>query len=68
MAGIEDCYTSARGHTRTGGNFVKATFYALRKSYAFLSPDLWAPTHFMKSPMQEHSDFLGGKATAKKAY
>merc|ERR1711915_261387 len=26
MAGIEDCYTSSRGATRTLGNFVKATF------------------------------------------
>jgi small subunit ribosomal protein S2e len=58
MAGINDCYTSARGHTRTGGNFVKATFYALRKTYAYLSPELWASTHFMKSPFQEHTDFL----------
>merc|ERR1711939_1112888 len=31
MAGVEDCYTSARGHTRTLGNFVKAVFYALGK-------------------------------------
>ena len=25
MAGIEDCYTSARGSTKTLGNFVKVT-------------------------------------------
>lgn len=64
MAGVEDCYTSARGHTRTGGNFVKATFYALRKSYSYLSPELWTPTHFMKSPYQEHTDFLAQKPKA----
>jgi ribosomal protein S5 len=29
MAGIEDCYTCSRGSTKTLGNFVKATFYAL---------------------------------------
>ena len=29
MAGIEDCYTCSRGSTRTLGNFVKATFFAL---------------------------------------
>ncbi|KAI9921872.1 hypothetical protein PsorP6_002002 [Peronosclerospora sorghi] len=40
-AGIKDCYTSARGHTRTMGNFVKATFYALRATYAYLTPDRW---------------------------
>jgi len=58
MAGINDVYTSARGHTRTGGNFVKATFFALKKTYSYLSPDLWAPTHFVKDPFQEHTDFL----------
>ena len=32
MAGIEDCYTCSRGSTKTLGNFVKATFYALAVS------------------------------------
>merc|ERR1712083_132396 len=58
MAGLEDCYTSARGHTRTLGNFVKAVFYALGKSYSFLTPDLWAETFFVKSPLQLNSEFL----------
>jgi small subunit ribosomal protein S2e len=65
MAGIEDCYTSARGHTRTLGNFVKATFYALRATYAYLSPDLWEQHAFTMSPYQEHADFLA-KTTLKK--
>ena len=64
MAGINDVYTSARGHTRTQGNFVKATFYALRKTYSYLSPELWTPTHFQKSPFQEHTDFLASAKTA----
>lgn len=58
FAGIEDCYTNSRGHTRTLGNFVKATYYALRKTYAFLSPELWRQTRFQKPPTQEHTDFL----------
>ena len=29
MAGLEDCYTSSRGNTKTLGNQVRATFYAL---------------------------------------
>lgn len=58
MAGIEDCYTSARGHTRTLGNFIKAAFYALRSTYAYLSPDLWAETTFTPTPYQEFTDFL----------
>ncbi|KAI7837899.1 hypothetical protein COHA_008300, partial [Chlorella ohadii] len=58
MAGIEDCYTCSRGSTRTLGNFVKATFYALANTYGFLTPDLWRETVFTKSPLQEYSDFL----------
>jgi len=58
MAGVKDCYTSSRGHTRTMGNFIKAAFFALRATYGYLSPDLWSETHFLRSPMQEHTDFL----------
>jgi small subunit ribosomal protein S2e len=58
IAGIQDCYTQSRGETRTLGNFVKATFMALTKTYTFLTPDLWAETHFTKDPYQEHTDFL----------
>merc|ERR1712021_72848 len=52
MAGIEDCYTSARGSTGTLGNFAKA------KTYSYLTPDLWKETVFTKSPYQEFTDFL----------
>jgi len=31
MAGLDDCYTSSRGHTRTMGNFIKACFFALQR-------------------------------------
>jgi small subunit ribosomal protein S2e len=58
LAGIKDCYTTSRGSTKTLGNFVKATFQAISETYGFLSPDLWAETHFTKSPYQEWSDFL----------
>uniref|UniRef100_A0A2K5Q2D7 Small ribosomal subunit protein uS5 n=1 Tax=Cebus imitator TaxID=2715852 RepID=A0A2K5Q2D7_CEBIM len=33
MAGINDCYTSARGCTATLGNFANATFDAISKTY-----------------------------------
>lgn len=49
MAGVEDCFTCSRGSTKTLGNFVKATFYALCKSYDFLTPDLWKETKFGKT-------------------
>ncbi|KND04404.1 40S ribosomal protein S2 [Spizellomyces punctatus DAOM BR117] len=58
LAGIQDCYTTARGSTKTLGNFVKATFMAIGNTYGFLTPDLWAETKFSKSPYQEWSDWL----------
>jgi small subunit ribosomal protein S2e len=58
MAGLDDCYTCSRGHTRTVGNFIKACFFALGKAYGYLSPDLWTETVFQPGPFQEHTDFL----------
>ena len=58
MAGIDDCYTSARGSTGTLGNFVKATYDAIAATYAYLTPHLWKETAFQKSPYQEVTDFL----------
>jgi small subunit ribosomal protein S2e len=58
MAGIHDVYTCSRGHTRTLGNFVKATYFALRSTYEFLTPDLWAENKWQKAPAQEYTDFL----------
>jgi len=58
LAGIGDCYTSSSGHTKTMGNFVKATFDAISNLYEYLTPDLWDEYTFTKSPYQEHTDFL----------
>lgn len=58
MAGLHDVYTCSRGHTRTLGNSVKATYEALKNSYGFLTPDLWAETRFAKPPAQEFTDLL----------
>merc|ERR1712194_335490 len=58
FAGVTDVYTSATGKTRTLGNFVKACMSALTKTYAYLTPAQWAPTHFTKTPAQEFTDFL----------
>jgi small subunit ribosomal protein S2e len=67
-AGIEDVFTQTRGSTKTLGNFVKATFDALSRTYAYLTPDLWRETKLMKAPYQEHTDFLyaTGKEKAEK--
>ncbi|RAL37762.1 hypothetical protein DM860_000456 [Cuscuta australis] len=63
VAGIEDVFTSSRGSTKTLGNFVKATFDCLSKTYGFLTPDFWAHTKFMKSPFEEFSDILAVPTT-----
>jgi small subunit ribosomal protein S2e len=58
FAGIQDVFTSSSGSTKTLGNFVKATFDALGKTYAYLTPDLWKQYSLPRVPYQEHSDFL----------
>merc|ERR1712137_1310003 len=64
FAGVADCFTCSCGHTRTKGNFMKATFEALRATYGYLTPDLWKPTHFVKPPFQEFTDYLAQSKTA----
>lgn len=61
MAGVQDCYSGTVGHSRTTGNFIKAIFYALRKTYHYLSPDLWEDKPLGESPFQVHSDFFSNK-------
>ena len=61
MSGLQDCYTKTRGHTKTMGNFVKAVFDCVKKSYGYLTPDLWPQQDLVKLPFQEHSDFLALK-------
>uniref|UniRef100_A0A8C8Z6C7 Small ribosomal subunit protein uS5 n=1 Tax=Prolemur simus TaxID=1328070 RepID=A0A8C8Z6C7_PROSS len=46
MAGIDDYYISASGCTATVGNFTKATFEAISKTYSYLTPGLWKETVF----------------------
>jgi len=66
MAGIEDVYTCSRGTTKTMGNFIMATFEAVKNTYTFLTPELWKETRYAKAPYQEFTDFLGGPSTAAK--
>jgi small subunit ribosomal protein S2e len=62
MAGIDDCYTCAVGQTATLGNFAKATYYAIQRTYSYLTPDLWKENALEKSPYQVHHDFLSAAA------
>jgi len=58
FAGIEDVYTSSQGSTKTGGNFAMATFDAVRRTYGYLTPDMWKQTTIPQTPYEEFSDFL----------
>jgi len=58
LAGIEDVYTSATGHTRTMGNFIKAAYFALEATYGYLSPELWPSAPFKRALFDEHAKFL----------
>lgn len=58
FAGVHDVYTQSRGATRTMGNFISAAYQALGKTYNYLTPDLWAPTRFIRGPFQEYTDYL----------
>ncbi|KAJ7209492.1 hypothetical protein GGX14DRAFT_630352 [Mycena pura] len=58
LAGVEDCYTQSKGSTATMGNFLKATFAAITKTYAFLTPDLWREIPASKLPYDEYSAHL----------
>jgi len=67
LAGVQDVYTQSKGSTKTLGNFVKATFDAIGRTYGFLTPNLWKQYRLQKMPFQEHSAFLqsANKAAAK---
>lgn len=57
-AGIKDIFTKSTGSTRTKLNSAKALFDALRKSYHYLTPDLWEYTHSEQHIFKEHTDWL----------
>merc|ERR1712224_571289 len=68
-AGISDVYTATRGATSTMGNFIKATFYAIRNTYTYNfpafceQPDLLAK----RMPQQEYTDWLKDDAAKRAA-
>lgn len=65
LTGIDDCYTRCFGKTKTVGNFAHATFRAVEKLYGYLTPELWDDYMLVKSPFQEHTDFLANYDTQK---
>jgi len=68
FAGVNDVYTQSKGRSKTMGNFVKATFFAIKNTYAYLTPDLWKEGRLTKAPFQEFTDALAlHKRTEKKS-
>ena len=65
LAGIEDCYTSTCGRTRTAGNFVKATFQAIKNTYAYLTPEFWTHEKLQESPYQAYTDHLAKSSSRR---
>ena len=49
FAGLQDVYTKTEGTTRTRGNFIKAAYAALTRTYTYNNPDFWG-----KSAQSEH--------------
>jgi len=56
LAGIQDVYTSARGKTKTRGNFLKATYDALCQTYRYLTPDFWKPTKYEATIVERNNN------------
>jgi len=65
FAGIDDCYTSTTGHTRTPQNFIFATFAALKKTYQYLTPDLWPKTYSVESHYAKYAKWLEEQSKKK---
>ena len=65
LAGIDDVYTSSRGHTRTLGNSIKACFNALKHTYSYYTPDFWYNECNEQIPYQKFTDFLSKAPKAK---
>merc|ERR1711881_786229 len=68
-AGVEDVYTATKGATSTMGNFIKATFYAIRNTYTYNFPSFWQQPDLMakRMPQQEFTDWLKVDAAKRDA-
>jgi small subunit ribosomal protein S2e len=66
MAGLQDAYTSTRGHSKTQGNFVKAAIAALASTYAYLTPDLWPERKLEPTPYEINAEYLAKTSKGKK--
>ena len=58
LAGINDCYSQSIGQTATRGNFLKATYDALQKTYSYLTPGFWGKPNLDDHPFVKYADIL----------
>ena len=65
LAGVMDCYTSSSGKTKTIENFIKACYNALKKSYKYLTPNLWKD---LPTPEHPYTKFADKADELKKTY
>lgn len=65
FAGVEDCYTSSVGSTRTTENTLKATFAAIGNTYGFLTPDLWHKNGVQASPLDVYHVEASGRKSRR---
>jgi len=56
LAGVKDCYTGSGGKTKTVENFIKACYNALRRTYNYLTPDLWKDVAVPEHPFSKFAD------------
>ena len=62
----DEVVDSLLGAVRTTGVDYCKRYYALKKSYGYLSPDLWPDMPLNDGPFQEHTDFLKAPAASSK--
>lgn len=56
IAGIKDCYTQSTGKTKTKGNFIFATYKALKKTYTQMNPNFWGAPIMSKDLFQKNQE------------
>merc|ERR1712010_152003 len=68
-AGVEDVYTATRGATSTMGNFIKATFEAIKNTYQYNFPAFWKQVDLLEQqmPQQEFTDWLKDDTAKRQA-
>ena len=65
MAGLEDCYSTTRGHSRTTGNFITAVFNAVSASCGSVHKSRWGEISGAENRFFHWSMLRTGTATSR---